>query len=229
MSDTYYKVLAEDGSCIHGGSGRWPLPTQNDDGIWMPGEWLSVKGKIKFGTNGLHLTGLLGLVGLVGPAVFEAEPHPDEDVIRGSYGEKVVTRRARLLRPLAGWDRRYLKLFFLDCAERVIDVYAFARPGDTRLSSAVELARLSLVDDAPAGALDTAWDRSYGAYALVEGAARDAAEAVRGAVQVCMDRDDRYSSVLSAAERSRMTIQARREETRWQRERLQTYVEGLVR
>ncbi len=47
---TLYKLTSADGSPVHGGTGSWPLPT--DD---APGEWRSVKGKVVPCENGLHL------------------------------------------------------------------------------------------------------------------------------------------------------------------------------
>ena len=32
----YYKVLNADGSCYHGGQGKWFLPGKNKPGKWMP-------------------------------------------------------------------------------------------------------------------------------------------------------------------------------------------------
>ena len=47
---TLYKLTGPEGEPVHGGSGEWPLPTE--DG---PGEWRSVKGDIIPCRNGLHL------------------------------------------------------------------------------------------------------------------------------------------------------------------------------
>jgi hypothetical protein len=104
ITTTLYKVLVDGASC-HGGSLTWPLPTQNDDGSWTPGEWVSVQGDLVLCENALHLTDH--------PASWYAErsqcwaaEHRGEVAgeLDGAWGSKVGVREARLLRPVE-WDQ----------------------------------------------------------------------------------------------------------------------------
>ncbi len=129
---TLYKVLNEDGTAYHGGRGAWPLP---HDG--QPGDWLEVKGQLVPCENGLHLCREQDLVGWLGPAIYEAE-YEGEMV---EHEDKVVVRKARLLRRLDAWNERTARLFACDCAERMLSIYERDYPGDQRPRQAVEVAR----------------------------------------------------------------------------------------
>ena len=99
---TYYKVTAEDGSAYHGGSGKW-----------RKGRWRSVKGDLVACENGLHLCRADQLVPWLGPVIWEAEV--DGEVI--DAGDKVVARRARVVRRIGTWNERTARLFAASCAE----------------------------------------------------------------------------------------------------------------
>jgi hypothetical protein len=129
---TLYKVLREDGSAHHGGRGRWPLPAGDE-----PGEWLEVKGALIPCKRGLHLCRPQDLVHWLGPAIFVAEYDGDELV---EDGNKIVVRRARLLRRTA-WDRSMAVTFAADCAERVLPIFEKSRPKDERPRKAIAAAR----------------------------------------------------------------------------------------
>jgi hypothetical protein len=93
---TYYKVLVNGRSCF-GGRMDWALPAPRPDGTWEPGAWMEVAGPIELCYRGLHLTrDPYGQWPSWGMAVYEAEPGPILDRRR----DKVVTDRARLLRPV---------------------------------------------------------------------------------------------------------------------------------
>ena len=129
---TFYKVLHEDGRCFHGGRDRWPLPT--DDG---PGEWLEVKGDLRFCQRGLHGCRLADLLEWFGPAIFVMEF--DGEVTVGD--DKVLGRKARLVRRTP-WNDSTSGLFAADCAERALRRERRAgREPDPRAWEAVRVAR----------------------------------------------------------------------------------------
>ena len=135
MSDRerYWKVLNGDGSACRGGSGKWPLP---HDG--KPGEWIEVKGELVPCQNGLHLCRRQDLLGWLGPAIYEVE----YDGERVDAGDKIVVRRARLLRRVETWTERSAREFAADCAEAaLLGELAEGRETDKRLWEAVEAAR----------------------------------------------------------------------------------------
>lgn len=78
----------------YGGSMEWSLPTKNDDGTWIPGEWMEVTGDLILCQNGLHLTREPYTWFVEGAMVFAAE-HDGEIISDGS--NTVAVRRARLL------------------------------------------------------------------------------------------------------------------------------------
>jgi hypothetical protein len=93
---TYYKVLVDGRSCF-GGTLEWSLPTERSDGTWEPGGWMEVSGPVELCYRGLHLTAdPYGRWATRGMSVFEAEPGEIAD----RKQDKVVTDRARLLRPV---------------------------------------------------------------------------------------------------------------------------------
>src|SRR5215218_1204368 len=129
----YYKVLEEDGSARLG-VGKWPLPA---DG--QPGEWLAVSGKLVPCENGLHLCRPSDLPQWLGPAIFEAEADPEGEIIEAR--DKVVVRRARLVRRIEAWNETSARLFAADCAERVLPIFERRCPQDDRPRQAIEAAR----------------------------------------------------------------------------------------
>src|SRR3989344_5863344 len=108
-----YKVLNADGSCCHGGTGKWPLPNG------QPGAWLEVTGDLIPCRNGLHLCRAGDLIHWMGPALWEAE-YEGESIRHEDT--KTVVRRARLIRRVEAWNDQNLRLFAVDCAERVLDL-----------------------------------------------------------------------------------------------------------
>ena len=92
----FYKILSQDGHSINGGNLQWSLP-RKDGRKWIPGEWHEFVGELRPCKSGLHLT--------IDPwntwyrwdaRVFVAE-HGGECV---DHGDKIVCRKARLLREL---------------------------------------------------------------------------------------------------------------------------------
>jgi hypothetical protein len=170
---TFYKVLNEDGTCYHGGQGAWPLPTQNEDGTWTPGEWMpALEGELVPCEHGYHVVGLEQLLSWIGPAVFEVEVADSE---RLQEDDKWVVRGpCRLVRRLPIGDREW-RLFACDCAEQVL----YLCGDDQRPARAIAVARRYANGDATQDELAAAWDAALDAAWDARDAARAARDAVR--------------------------------------------------
>jgi hypothetical protein len=212
---TLYKVLCEDGSTVFG-HGRWNLPTDDRPGEWMP----KITGELIPCKNGYHLCGrLFDLVLWLGPAIYKAQI--DGETI--DCDNKIVARRARLLRRIDAWNNRAARLFACDCAERVlhltdsewsrnaIDVSRRYANGDATI------AELTDANDAVwlvqySSARDAAWEASTSSIGkTVHSAACNAARAIAieaGAGKMC-------EAALVA-------------ERRWQADRLEQYLKGAL-
>ena len=216
-----YKVLNDDGTPCHGGSGKWDL-----DGGWMP----RIE-NIEPCKRGYHLCdGGLQLVEWVGPSIWEAEWRGD----RIDAGDKLVVSEARLVRKLATWNDRTARLFACDCAERVLSIFEDKYPGDSRPRTAIEVSRRFAVGDASRASLDAAgaaardaarvaaWDAARGAADAAWGAAYAARAAPRGAAYAARaaPRDAAYAARVAAG------VAARGAERKWQAERLRQYLFG---
>jgi hypothetical protein len=183
-----FKVLHPDGRACHGGTGTWHLPTQAEGGgQWEPGEWTArLTGDLLPCSKGYHLCraeDLLTWLTSDAYAVFDAEAHPDSEVILAKAHpdsevilaqERVVVRQARLLRRLR-WDARIARLFACDCAERVLK---YCDPDDRRPREAIAAARRYAEGQATQQQLAAAWD-AIGVAPWA--AAGDAARAAAGA------------------------------------------------
>ena len=145
----YYKVLREDGSPFHGGTGKWNLPDGNTPGKWMPHI-----DKLVPCSSGYHLCREQDLVEWLGPAIFEAE-------YRGEIVDcdnKIVVSEARLIRRLDAWNERTARLFACDCAERVAHLN-----DDPRVQNTIDVARRYANGEASDKELDAAWDAAWAA------------------------------------------------------------------
>jgi len=167
-----YKVLNEDGSCYHGGSGRWSLPSEK------PGEWMPpIEPPLKPCQRGYHVLKFEHLLEWLGPAIFEVEV--DGEVLWES--NKGICSRARLVRKIDSWNERTARLFACDCADRVRDLAA-----DQRSHHAIDVARAFSEWKATAQAaalVDTACDAARAA-AWAAGRAAGAAEAAEREWQI---------------------------------------------
>ena len=162
MTKRLFKVLNQNGTPCHGGSGQWHLPTGDAPGRWMP----PIRGKLIACKNGYHLCHKDNLVDWLGPAIYEAETRGE----RQGYGNKIVVREARLLLRLDGWNKRTARLFACDCAEHVLYLYEQHYPNDDRPRYAIEVARQYANDQATHHELlaaraagDAAWDAARAA------------------------------------------------------------------
>ena len=169
-TETLYKVLNDDGSCAHGGTGKWFLPHDKRPGRWMP----AVNGKLIACLNGYHLCRASDLVYWLGPVIWEAEH--DGDVLVAE--DKLVVRRSRLLRRVSTWTEHSARLFAADCAEHVLSFFEEKYPNDTRPRQAIEAARLFAADNITAAAMIAAREAAWVAMEAareVAGAAGEAA------------------------------------------------------
>ena len=170
-ASVYYKVLAEDGSCHHGGRGAWTLPNGK------PGAWRSVKGDLVACRNGIHLCRREDLIHWLGPAIFLAEA-ADGPVV--DAGDKIVVRKARLVERLDTWNETTARLFAADCAEQALQFIpgSHQEPFVAAINAARGFARGEISDKERDAAWDAAWAAARAAArAAAWDAARDAARA----------------------------------------------------
>ena len=184
MSDTIerlYKFLDPGGLGPYSGY-RWPLPTQAGDGAWTPGDWVTVEGPLDPCRVGLHACREADTTLWIAAECYALEYRGE----RMDAPDKVVVRQARLTRRYTAWDKRAMRLFAADCAERVLPRYEAAYPGDARPRVAIETARrfargAATGDElAAAGAAAEAAAKSAAwaaAWAATGAAAKSAAEA----------------------------------------------------
>jgi len=170
-----YKVTDANGYSMHGGTGKW-----------TPGKWRSVRGDLVPCEHGLHLCRPQDLIHWLGPVIWEAEV--DGEVIE--QGDKVVARRARVVRRVDTWNERTARLFAAWCAEqvlvyagpehrdtlaetiRVVRAYADGQATDAELAAAEAAAWSAARSAAEAAARSAAWSAAWSA---AEAAARSAA------------------------------------------------------
>ncbi len=115
MSETYYKVLGEDGEARYG-KGKWSLPRGD-----KPGQWKRAWGKLDPCKNGLHLCRRSDLLTWIGPRIFEVEVGGSRMI---QCEDKVVVRRARLVREFVAWGSGAAQAFWKDCGDRAWDALA---------------------------------------------------------------------------------------------------------
>jgi len=165
----YYKVTDEDGSAMHGGSGKWTR-----------GRWRSVRGPLVACERGLHLCTIDRLPAWLGPVIWEAEVDGELIADRG----KLVARRARVIRRLDTWNERTARLFAADCAEHVLPLFEKAYPNDSRPRDALAVVRRYANGEATKQELATAGAAAGDAAGdAARAAAWDAADAARAAAR----------------------------------------------
>ena len=172
----YYKVLNSKGECINGGKGKWYLPTKWKDGTWKPGKWMPViDGELIACRHGYHLCRPTDLIYWLNESIFEAE-FTGECV---EEGDKLVVRKARLVRKIENWNEKTARLFACDCAEHVLPIFEKQYPDDKRPRHAIETARKF--------ALGTATQDELAARDAARDAARAARDAARAAAWAAGD------------------------------------------
>ena len=208
-----YKVLGSDGNAIHGGSGAWHLPHGK-----RPGKWMPEVARPTCCTRGYHLVELPALAEWLAAdcTIWEAEgrgaSHTDGSG-KTAYAQARLLRRVRL-------SERDMRLFAADCAEHVLALFEVPCPDDDRPRKAVAAARAYArgeIDDAAGAAAGAAAQTAAGAAAQT--AAWAAAGAAAGAAAWAA-----AGAAAGAAARAAAWAAARAAETRWQGERLATYL-----
>lgn len=167
-NETLYKVLNADGTCYHGGQGKWFLPRENAPGKWMP----RIK-DIKPCVRGYHLLRREQIIQWIAPvALFTVEARGESQWT----DDKGVFEQARLLRRLPNWTEQAARLFACDCAEKlrqevptnehaefdacllIIRRHAFKMATETELEQARAWARARARAGARAWARARAWE-----------------------------------------------------------------------
>jgi len=163
-----YKLTSPTGAPLHGGTGSWSKPRGT-----RPGAWREVTGKVVPCKNGLHLLRAQDIrTWLRTGVLWEVEAGPE----RIDHGDKIVVRKARLVRKAATIDAKVLRLLAADFAEHVLPIFEKKRPGDLRPREAIAAARayargkiglgeLQEKGAAAAAAYDAAADAAYAAHA----------------------------------------------------------------
>jgi hypothetical protein len=183
----YYKVLAQDQTPHHGGTGKW-----------VKKRWRTVDGPLAPCANGIHFCRRDQLLSWLGPTLWLFEDGSPEETV--DAGDKMVTRRGRIVERIDTWNDVTARLFAADCAEAVLHLIpenhrapfdhavwaarAFARGDISRSESAA--ASAAAWDAASAAAGAAAWDAaraaaSAAAWDAAWAAARDAARAAASA------------------------------------------------
>jgi hypothetical protein len=132
-TEALFKLTSSEGEPVHGGKGSWSLPRGK-----RPGAWREVKGELVPCRNGLHLLRAQDIgTWLCEGVLWEVEAGTE----RIDHGDKIVVRKARLVRRAAVIDAKVLRLLACDFAEHVLPIFEKRRPGDLRPREAIAAAR----------------------------------------------------------------------------------------
>ena len=216
-----YKVLNEDGTPCHGGSGQWALPAYGKPGAWMP----RLTGTLIPCQYGYHLCERGDLVHWLGPTIWEAETEAMEPL---RDGNKSVVASARLLRKLETWNRRTQRLFAADCAERALErERAAGREPHPDSWRAIAVARQFANGDATPQELAAAAANAVHAAAYANAAANAAANAVHAAANAAAyAATAAYAAYDAAYDAAHAAYAADATERQWQTKRLWEYLDG---
>jgi len=159
-----------------------------------------------------------------GPVLYKVE-------IDGELSEaddKVVCRRARLIRKVKTWSHRALVAWACDCVERVLPIFEKQCPEDKRPRNAIEVTRAWLAGKATLEEVKTAADAAY-----VTNAAYYVARASYAAANAAADATAADATAARAARAARAAINAAygatcSAERTWQVSRMLEYVRGEV-
>ena len=90
--------------------------------------------------RGIHFCRRDQLARWLGPQIWTFEDgSPDETI---DAGDKMVTRKGRVLARFETWNETTARLFAADCAEAVLPIFERDYPNDDRPRKAIEAARL---------------------------------------------------------------------------------------
>ena len=165
-----FKVLTAGGTGAHS-SYEWPLPQNGKPGAWTP----YLKGHLIVCSYGYHLCREQDLIHFLdaGPVIYEAGAYRDRVVLTDN--DKVVVRKARLVRRLHTWNDRTARLFAADCAENVLPIFEKKSPNDDRPRKAIEAARAFARGEIDRNQLAAAWAAAWAAASAAAWAAAGAA------------------------------------------------------
>ena len=167
-----FKVLGDNQNSCHGGDGRW-----------VKNRWRTAEGELVPCKNGIHYCRQDQLVRWLGPQIWLFEDGtPDETL---DAGDKLVTRKGRVVQRLDTWNETTARLFAADCAEAVLQLIPESRrePFTAAVAAARGFARGEISDEERDAARAAAWAAAWGAAWAV---AWDAARAVAGADQTIL-------------------------------------------
>ena len=224
---TYYKFLTRNGTGPYSNV-PWPLPADGQPGAWMP----AVAGDLVLCTNGYHACTEANLMIWLDAALYELE-FDGEVVVED---DKVVGRRARLLRRIDTWNGRTARLFAADCAERVLPLFEQRHPDDIRPRQAIAAARAFARGEIDQQALTVAWDAAGAAAWAADGAAawdaawaaaKAAAEGAAEGAAWAAAGDAAWAAAWAAAKAAAGDA-AEPSERAWQTARLLAYLRGEV-
>lgn len=201
----YLKFLGQDRQPYFG-LGQWP----------PPGEWTKTIKNVFPCYSGYHLCRLQDFFDWCYiPVLWVAEA---EDVV--TTNNKVVAKRARLIRQVEEWNETNQRLFAVDCADHVLHLFESLFPYDKRPRQAIETSRRFAIGEATIEELDSARLSSEAAAGLISFSAGDAAwSAAKSA-----SRSSQHSAEHSAwyAAESAAWSSERSIERKWQRDLLLT-------
>lgn len=133
-SDTIFKTLSPYGAAVFGGTLHWSLPANG-----RPGDWMEVHGPLRTCENGLHLAIGPQVVEFLGPSLWIAEYEDADDTIDAAV--KIVTRRARIVERVDGWNHEVARRWSVDIAELVLPIFEAYHPDESGPREALVLAR----------------------------------------------------------------------------------------
>ena len=208
-NETIFKVLGVDGRSCHGGHGTWNLPRRPS----APGKWMPKIENVVPCARGYHLVKGEQVIPWLRGGLWIAE-------WKGEYvdhKDKFVVGQARLVRKVETWNMTTVRLWAADCAERVLDVFEKARPGDDRPRKAIEAARR----------LDATKEELRAAYAAVNAAANAADADAVYAANAAVNAANADAAAIYAANAA-VNAAAAVNERSWQYARLTEYLNGTV-
>ena len=160
-----FKVLGDKQTSCHGGNGRW-----------VKNRWRTAEGELVPCENGIHYCRQDQLVRWLGPQIWLFEDGtPDET---RDAGDKLVTRKGRVVQRLDTWNETTARLFAADCAEAVLQLIPESRrePFTAAVAAARGFARGEISDEERDAARAAAWAAARAAaWGAAGGAARAAA------------------------------------------------------
>ena len=165
LRERTFKVLGDRQQSHHGGNGKW---TKN--------RWRTVDGPVVPCRNGIHYCRPDQLVQWLGPTIWLFEDGtPDETI---DHGDKMVTRKGRIVERIETWNETTARLFAADVAEVTLQFIPGPQqePFVAAIAAARGFARGEIGEKERDAARDAA---SAAARDAARAAARDAASTVQ--------------------------------------------------